>query len=165
LDALNPEDAAIPWIRSGGITSSQILPGSGNCMGGEGLLLKLKSTSTAYDMLIPNAPRLLKMATGENPKKVYGKDKGVTPESRMGSAWVMRQAFDQTRELMRQQRTWCATEEPEEPSFPTSLMLNPLVGLLTGAARLHAHSYMVHDMEMLFRLTKGTKQSFDGQFI
>jgi hypothetical protein len=48
IDGLNPNDRAIPWIRQGGITTSQILPGSGNCMGGEGVVVKMKSNSIFF---------------------------------------------------------------------------------------------------------------------
>ena len=49
------------------MTTAQILPGSGNCMGGEGFIVKMRG-STVRDAYVPGSPRLLKHALGENPK-------------------------------------------------------------------------------------------------
>jgi len=66
-DRYDPIDAAIPLILSGGVTTSQILPGSGNAMGGEGFIVKMRGR-TVRDAYYPGSPRLLKHALGENPK-------------------------------------------------------------------------------------------------
>jgi len=91
LDGLNPNDPAIPHIRSGGVTTSLVLPGSGNIMGGEAAMVKLREGSIR-EMLIPEAPRAMKMACGENPKRVYG-GRQTTPMSRMGITYLLRQRF------------------------------------------------------------------------
>ena len=78
IDAFNPTDRALNWTRTGGITTSQILPGSGNAMGGEGLVVKHKVSPYISDLIVEDAPRLLKMACGENPKRVYG-SRNITP--------------------------------------------------------------------------------------
>lgn len=59
-DGFDPYDSAIPEVLAGGITSAQVLPGSGNAMGGQGMIWKLRGSSIA-DMEIPNSPRVLKM--------------------------------------------------------------------------------------------------------
>lgn len=71
IDAWDPQDDAIPLILGGGVTTSQVLPGSGNVMGGEGFIIKMRG-NTVRDAYVPGSPRLLKMACGENPKRVYG---------------------------------------------------------------------------------------------
>jgi hypothetical protein len=83
IDALNPTDPGIKIVASGGITTSLILPGSGNLMGGEAAAIKLRPVSTlsAQDMLVTSGVseedqeiiwRYMKMACGENPKTYYG---------------------------------------------------------------------------------------------
>ena len=150
LDAFNPQDPAIAWMLRGGVTTSNILPGSGNAMGGEATIIKHKSSNYINDLLMPGAPRAIKQACGENPKRVYG-FMGQTPMSRMGSAWLMRQAYEQAADLLRRQRDWCAMEEPQGP-FPASLALDPLVGLLQGEVRLHQHCYKSPALVLLLLL-------------
>ena len=152
IDAFNPTDRALNWTRTGGITTSQILPGSGNAMGGEGLVVKHKVSPYIHDLIVADAPRLLKMACGENPKRVYG-SRNITPMSRMGTVWLMRQAFQQARESMEAQRRWCSADEPRG-LYPYDLMNEGLIALLMGQARLHNHCYMVHDFQAILRLTE-----------
>jgi imidazolonepropionase-like amidohydrolase len=145
VDAFDPEDPAIARALSGGVTSALILPGSGNIMGGQAAYVKLRGKTVA-DMLLPNPPRALKMAMGENPKRVYG-GKGRMPMSRMGHAWLMREQFDKARKLRERMRGQPLREVlREDPS------LEPLVALLRGKALLQVHCYEVHDIETLVRI-------------
>jgi imidazolonepropionase-like amidohydrolase len=159
IDAFNPNDWAIPLIRAGGVTTAQVLPGSGNIMGGEGGIFKYRGSSVE-DMFVANSTRLLKMACGENPKRVYGRH-GQTPMSRMGSAWMMREKFDAVRNLKERQESWCSESLAAKAAgtaapasmFPHDLALEPLVNLFRKEARLHIHCYMVQDLEMILRLS------------
>lgn len=153
IDAFDPEDWAIPRVLSGGVTTAQVLPGSGNLMGGEGGIFKLRGSSVE-DMFVEGSPRLLKHACGENPKRVYGRGRKETPMSRMGSAWLMREKYDAARRVVEAQERWCAGgggRADGEP-FPHDLSLESLVALLRGEARLHVHCYEVHDLAMMVRL-------------
>ena len=67
-----PQDPGFQTALEGGITSLQILPGSGNLIGGRAVTLKNVPATTYQAMKFPNAPQGLKMACGENPKRVYG---------------------------------------------------------------------------------------------
>ena len=89
-EAFWPQDPGIERAVAGGVTTIQVLPGSGNLMGGRGVVLKLHPSREARAMRFPNAPDALKMACGENPKRVYGKGRRSMPMSRMGSLFVMR---------------------------------------------------------------------------
>jgi len=158
VDAVNPKDVAIPIIRQlGGVTTSLVLPGSANVMGGEGVYLKLKTESkTVSEMLIKDAPRTLKMACGENPKRVYG-SQHIMPDSRMGAAWVMRKIFQQASNLIKEQDVWDCNEDIRKttPNRPFDLSLEPIVGLLRGVnITLNVHCYEVQDLEMTIRLSK-----------
>ncbi|HON03856.1 MAG TPA: amidohydrolase family protein, partial [Fervidobacterium sp.] len=70
IDAFNPYDIAIKRALDGGFTTVMILPGSANVIGGQGAIVKFKSNIVDY--CIVKSPAGLKMATGENPKRVYG---------------------------------------------------------------------------------------------
>lgn len=160
IDAINPSDPAFPAILHGGITTIQIMPGSANCMGGEGVLIKLKrldelgNVTRFNDMIVYNHSRILKMATGENPKRVYGRGKGVMPGTRLGAAWLMRQQFQAAQQQLQLQQAFCSSTASlsSSSSFPSDLSLTSLVGVLQGDVRLHVHSYQTHDFEMMLRL-------------
>src|ERR1700679_19741 len=79
-----PQDPGFNTARIGGVTSLLILPGSGNLIGGRGVILRNIPARTVQDMKFPGAPYVLKMACGENPKRVYG-SKGRAPSTRMGN--------------------------------------------------------------------------------
>eukprot|EP01006_Ploeotia_vitrea_P025377 TRINITY_DN58252_c0_g1_i1.p1 TRINITY_DN58252_c0_g1~~TRINITY_DN58252_c0_g1_i1.p1 ORF type:complete len:960 (-),score=114.32 TRINITY_DN58252_c0_g1_i1:93-2672(-) len=153
LDAFDAEDFAIRGIRSGGITTGMVIPGSGNVMGGEGLMIKLVDAQVVSEMLISDASRLVKMACGENPKRVYG-DKGEMPMSRMGIAWLMRKWWFRAAKAMRDQSKFCATLEPTTDHYKNhiDLEVEPLIGILKGLVRLHIHCYQTNDIEMVIRL-------------
>src|SRR5690606_22090317 len=86
-----PQDPGLDAARAGGITSLQILPGSANLIGGRGVTLKNVPARTYQGMKFPGAPWGLKMACGENPKRVYGQKGG--PATRMGNVAGYRAAF------------------------------------------------------------------------
>src|SRR3954447_6429390 len=71
-------------LANGGVTTMEILPGSANLFGGRSGVPKKAPPRTAQGMKFPGAPYGLKMACGENPKRVYG-SKGSMPQTRMGN--------------------------------------------------------------------------------
>ncbi|KAF0559064.1 composite domain of metallo-dependent hydrolase [Gigaspora margarita] len=165
-DAINPSDLAIRIIASGGITTSLVLPGSSNLMGGEGFAIKMRPVDTLSvdDMGInanidpekERAWRWLKMACGENPKRNYGPI-GRIPSTRMGEAWLFRKLFAEAQELKQKQDDWCeaaetlSSEEQLNSYFPEELQLESLVALLRGDAKLNVHCYETHDIEAMIR--------------
>lgn len=157
LDGMNLNDIAINKVREGGVTSSLILPGSGNVMGGEAFLIKLKEQSVERALFPGIDKRYFKMACGENPKAVYGlRNPAEMPMTRMGSAWLMREAFYQAAELKRAQTQWdCQYDAGTRPlsARPQDLKLEPLVSILSDQALLNVHCYKVEDMQMVIRLS------------
>ncbi len=151
IDSFDPEDAAIARGVAGGVTTSLILPGSGNLMGGQALYIKLFGHTVA-EMQIPGAPRALKWALGENPKRVYG-GRGQLPMSRMGSAWAIRQKLNEAQEVQDSQQRW-DKEVAHTTARPNRPDLEPLQALLRGEALLQVHCYEVHDIETLVRLSE-----------
>ncbi|MGE5581187.1 MAG: amidohydrolase [Bacillota bacterium] len=91
IDALNPDDPAFIDVRAAGITTVYTGPGSANVIGGTGIAVKT-SGRTAEEMVIPGT-EAMKMALGENPKRIYGENKKQYPATRMGSAALLREAL------------------------------------------------------------------------
>eukprot|EP01124_Arcella_intermedia_P022133 TRINITY_DN3237_c0_g1_i1.p1 TRINITY_DN3237_c0_g1~~TRINITY_DN3237_c0_g1_i1.p1 ORF type:complete len:894 (+),score=157.84 TRINITY_DN3237_c0_g1_i1:41-2722(+) len=146
MDAINPSDPAIQLILGGGVTSSLVLPGSGNLMGGEAAYVKLRGNSVK-EMLIPGTPRAFKMACGENPKRVYSA-LNQSPLTRMGAGWLFRKKFYEAADLYARQKEWDCNPTSLRPE---NLELSPLVGILSGESRLMVHCYKVEDIEMMLR--------------
>lgn len=161
IDAIQPGDHQIQVIKSGGVTTSLVLPGSGNNMGGEAYVVKLavgkadgRNETSAADMLAdPDRTwRYMKMACGENPKRVYGKVGEHGPTSRMGESWEFRHAFEQASKLVREQDDWCRTAatlgvEKVKTYLPQELRWESLGALLRGQVHLNTHCYMIPDLE------------------
>ena len=97
-----PQDPGFHAALAGGVTALQILPGSANLVGGRGVTVKNVSSVSYQGMNFPGAPWGLKMACGENPKRVYGQKGG--PSTRMGNIAGFRAAFADAAEQRRRQR-------------------------------------------------------------
>lgn len=105
-DAFWPQDPAIERAVAGGVTAAQILPGSGNLIGGRAITVKLRPAQSAREMHVPGAPDGLKMACGENPKRVYGKERRSAPMTRMGNLAGQRAAFLRAKKLADSWARW-----------------------------------------------------------
>ncbi|CAG8628867.1 5910_t:CDS:10, partial [Cetraspora pellucida] len=165
-DAINPSDPGIRIVASGGVTTSLVLPGSANLMGGEGFVIKMRSVDTLSvdDMGInanidpekERAWRWLKMACGENVKRNYGSI-GRMPSTRLGEAWLFRKLFNEAQALMHKQDDWCKAaeklsgDEQLNSYFPEDLRLESLVALLRGDVKLNIHCYETYDIEAIIR--------------
>lgn len=159
IDAFNPSDEMLRRIMSGGVTSSLILPGSANLMGGEAYVVKHRPVESlkVEDMLLQanittKPQRWIKMACGENPKRVYK----TKTNSRLGEAWGFRHRFDEARTLMKKQNNWCARAAASAryvsgEAYPSDLELETVVGVLRGDVKIHNHCYTVVDMDMQVR--------------
>ncbi len=96
-----PQDPGFETALEGGVTTLQILPGSANLIGGRSVIVKNVAATTYQAMKFPGAAYGLKMACGENPKRVYGK-RNQTPSTRMGNVAGYRQAFADAQDYQRQ---------------------------------------------------------------
>ncbi|KAF9920078.1 hypothetical protein FBU30_010136 [Linnemannia zychae] len=165
IDGFNPSDPAREWILSGGVTTSLVLPGSGNIMGGEAYTVKMRKVDTLStdDMLVQTGEdekwRYMKMACGENPKRVYGSYFNKMPSTRLGEGWLLRDQFAKATELKKAQDDWCraAEELPKwgrhrlDKPFPEDLQYEALVGILRDEVKLNIHCYETHDIEAMVR--------------
>src|SRR6478735_9218198 len=99
MDAFDYQDKAIYRGLAGGVTTSMLLHGSANMIGGQAIVIKHKYGAGRDAMLFPGAPRSIKFASGENPKRVYG-GKDQLPSTRMGNCAVQRQALTEAQDYM-----------------------------------------------------------------
>ncbi len=150
-----PQDPGFQAARAGGITSLQILPGSANLFGGRGVTLRNVPSTTMQGMKFTDAPYGLKMACGENPKRVYGSRK-VLPSTRMGnvagyrSAWLA--ATEYKRAWDKYDSDYSAGKNPEAPK--RDLELDTLMGVLDGEVLIHNHCYKAEEMAVMVDLGK-----------
>ncbi|EFX03717.1 carbohydrate esterase family 9 protein [Grosmannia clavigera kw1407] len=169
IDGIQPQDHQIQVTKSGGVTTSLVLPGSGNNIGGEAYVIKhavdrhdgRPELSIASLLAAPDAPglRYIKMACGENAKRVYGKVGERGPYSRLGESWEFRHAFEQAAALVQAQDDWCSTAEAAAAQsnatlhhtvsayLPRDLKWDTLAAVLRGQVRVNTHCYTVPDLE------------------
>ena len=115
-------------LANGGVTSLQILPGSANLFGGRSVTLKNVPARTMQGMKFPGAPYGLKMACGENPKRVYG-SKSQMPQTRMGNIAYVRQTWAKAKEY---DRKWTKYEKAGGDIPAQDLAMDTLSGVLHG---------------------------------
>lgn len=155
------QDPQIQRAVAGGVTTIQVLPGSGNVIGGRATTLKLKPAIEARAMRFPGAPYGLKMACGENPKRVYG-DSNRQPMSRMGSVFRLRQAFLKAQmyrarmvDADRTRARWEASHDGPEPlGLERDLGLETLADALDGKILVHVHCYRADEMMLVLSLAR-----------
>ena len=175
LDTMKAYDPAATLIASGGVTASLILPGSANIMGGEAYPVKnvlrsgVNGEEVVEELLLehgipyPERQRYMKMACGENPKRVYD-------HTRMGNAWKFRSQMAKGKDLMAKQDAWCLSaaaakesgdvasiRELVEPTiadkggYPEELALDSTVAMLRGQVNVNIHCYEPEDFEDMLR--------------
>lgn len=157
-----PQDPMFPLALAGGVTTLQILPGSANLFGGRSVVLKNVSARTVQGMKFPDAPYGLKMACGENPKRVYG-NRGRAPRTRMGNVAGYRNAWIDAveyRDKWEKYEQAVADYDPEdedakEPEPPKrNLELETLMGVLNGEILIHNHCYRADEMAQMIDIGK-----------
>ncbi|WP_405051831.1 amidohydrolase [Sphingomonas sp.] len=132
-------------LANGGVTTLQVLPGSANLFGGRSVVLKNVPARTEQGMKFPGAPYGLKMACGENPKRVYG-SKGGMPQTRMGNiaytrgVWLKAQAY---------KRKWDKYEKNGGDMPERDLAMDTLRGVLAGKILVHNHCYRADEMAIM----------------
>ncbi|MFC5571337.1 amidohydrolase [Lysobacter yangpyeongensis] len=146
-----PQDPGFAAALAGGITSLQVLPGSANLIGGRGVTLKNVPATTYQAMKFPGAPWGLKMACGENPKRVYGQKGG--PSTRMANVAGYRAAFIDAAEYMKK-RKGNGADSNKDSGGKRDLKLDTLAGVIDGDIRVHIHCYRADEMATMLDLAK-----------
>jgi imidazolonepropionase-like amidohydrolase len=150
------QDPQYALALKGGVTTFHVLPGSANLIGGRGVTAKNLQRNTINSMKFPDAPHSLKMACGENPKRVYG-NRGQMPSTRMGNAagyrksWIKAQSY-----LSKLDEYEAKSDEAKELSYkPTrDLELETLAGVLRDEILVHNHCYRADEMATMIEIAK-----------
>jgi imidazolonepropionase-like amidohydrolase len=158
-DSFWPQDPALERAVAGGVTTIAALPGSGNLIGGRGFVMHLLPQRGARAMRFPGAPDILKMACGENPKRIYHEQKR-SPSTRMGSMRALREAFVKAQKYRREWDEW--TKKPPAMADKKSdksgdkngdakppdrdLALETLALVMRGDILVEWHCYQADDM-------------------
>jgi imidazolonepropionase-like amidohydrolase len=144
-----PQDPQFPRVLAGGVTTIQVLPGSANLFGGRSTILKVVPARTVQDMKFPGARYGLKMACGENPKRVY-ESRG--PSTRMGNVAGYRAAWIQAEAYRRKWDKWLVDRKGEAPQ--RDLALETLADVLRGNILVHNHCYRADEMGQMLDIAK-----------
>ena len=139
MDAINYRDLAFQDAVQAGITTVMITPGSANVFGG--LITVMKTAGKTYKDMLINGEAGLKMAFGENPKRVYG-EKDKTPSTRMATMAIARQGFYEAQEYIK--------KSDEDKEF--SLQTEHIAKALNGGIPVRAHAHRADDIMTAIRL-------------
>jgi imidazolonepropionase-like amidohydrolase len=154
-----PEDPGFTTALAGGVTTLEILPGSGNLIGGRGVVLKNVASQTYQGMKFPGAPQGLKMACGENPKRVYG-GRNQAPSTRMGNVAGYRAAFADAEEYLREWNAYDAKQKAggkaaEDAKPPKrDLKLDTLAAVIKGDIAVQMHCYRADEMATMLDVSR-----------
>ncbi|MBR5317985.1 MAG: amidohydrolase [Peptococcaceae bacterium] len=139
MDAINYRDLSFQDAVKAGITTVMITPGSANVFGG--LITVMKTYGKTYKDMLIDGEAGLKMAFGENPKRVYG-EKDKTPSTRMATMAIARQGFYEAKEYLKK------SEEDREFSLQTE----HIAKALDGGIPVRAHAHRADDIMTAIRL-------------
>ena len=147
-----PQDPQIPLTLAGGVTTMLILPGSANLFGGRGVVVRNLPFRTVQEMKFPGAPYALKMACGENPKRVYG-GRGRYPSTRMGEMAAFRQAWIDAAEYKKKWDDWREDGAKPESMPHRDLRMETLMSVLNGETRVQNHCYRADEMAQMIAMS------------
>ena len=152
LDAIkaNANEGGLEAAVKAGITTVQILPGSANVIGGTGVVVKTAPKVVTDDMVIRN-PSGMKIAFGENPRRVYGEGLKKTPSTRMGVAAILREWLQKTVNYMEKKERF--KDDPEKMP-EVDIKLEALIPVLKGEIPLRAHAHRADDIATAVRIAE-----------
>jgi len=161
---LDPRDIAIQRDLAGGVTTSNIMHGSANPIGGGTVVIKLRwGVEKADDLVFEGALPGIKFALGENPKRAGGGAGGLQgsgppryPGTRMGTEFVIRDAFTRANAYQKAWAAYNAASTDKAAAIPPrrDLQLDKLVEVLEGKRLVHVHSYRSDEILMMIRLAE-----------
>ena len=138
-----PHDPGFGTALAGGVTTLHTLPGSANLIGGRSVTVKPVPSRTYQGMKWPGAPLGLKMAAGENPKRVYA---ARGPATRMANVAGYRAAFIRAQDYLKRWQKWQKDGSDPEAMPTRDLQLESLAATLTGDLLVHWHIYRADEM-------------------
>lgn len=142
-----PQDPGFPRAMAGGVTTLHVLPGSANLIGGRSVTVRNIPARTVQEMKFPGAPHGLKVACGENPKRVYG-GRGRAPSTRMGNVAGYRAAFIRAQDYRRRWDAWeNGGRRGDAPA--RDLQMETLAEVLRGEILIQNHCYRADEMAIM----------------
>ncbi len=156
-DVIDQRDPDIYRHLAGGVTTVHALHGSCNAVGGQSAVLKLRRVDDPRAMLFEGAPRSIKFALGENPKRSNSRAPGARryPGTRLGVEALLREQFSAAREYGREWDAWEARPATTRGPAPRrDLRLEALRDVLRGRLWVHAHCYRADEILMLIHLAE-----------
>jgi len=148
-DVLNINNIWMYRQLAGGLTSAHVMHGSANPIGGQNEHIKMRWGALSDDLEIEGAPKTVKFALGENPKRV-GSDR--YPETRMGTEQIIEDRFSMARDYEAEWQRWEETGEGIPPR--KDLRLDALLGIINGEIIIQSHSYRQDEILTLMRLAE-----------
>ncbi len=143
VDAFDNRDKALYQALAGGVTTELLLHGSANMIGGQAFVIKNKFGLSRDEMFFAGAPRSIKFASGENPRRIYG-GRNQLPSTRMGNFEVMRQSFEDAKAYMSEWDSYNAKVQKSEQHLVQprkDLKLEALADVLRGKLQVQIHCY------------------------
>lgn len=160
IDSFNPEEPSLKEVIHGGVTCINTGPGSGNVISGQSLVLKPIGSPIVDEMIVKN-PAGLKIALGENPKRVHGQQNKRMPMTRMGVAALLRKSFTDAINYIVEKKTYEEKKKKAEeankarPSPPKrDLKLEILVKVVQKEIPLHSHCHRADDIATIIRIAE-----------
>ena len=151
-DNLNPEDINIYRQLSGGVTSSHILHGSANTIGGQTQLIKLRWGANDEGLKFAGADPFIKFALGENVKRTGSTNNNRFPDTRMGVEQVLDDAFARAKDYEK------ALSGSDSKNVKRDLELDALVEILNKKRFITCHSYVQSEINAAMKV--GEKYGF-----
>lgn len=157
-DIINPKDPSIYRALAGGCTAAHVMHGSANVIGGQNQTIKLKWKRPVEEMLVTDAPRTVKFALGENPKRSNRRGASTTPRrfptSRMGVEALLREAFESAKRYRAEWKSYEARVTNGDNVVPPrkDLRKDALVDILEGRLHVHCHSYRADEILMIMQI-------------
>lgn len=147
IDGINPRDTAFLNAVKAGVTCVMTGPGSANVIGGQFCIIK--THGNCIDEMIVKAPAAIKVAFGENPKRVYN-GKGKKPMTRMATAALLRETLIKGRNYLNKKEAAIKNGE----NFDIDIKMESLIPLLKGEIPLKAHAHRADDILTAIRIAK-----------
>lgn len=144
IDSIYPQDESLGLALQGGVTTACTGPGSANVVGGTFVAIKL--AGQRVDDMIVKDPIAMKVAFGENPKRVYGQSGKKSPVTRMGTAWLLRETLTKARNYYE------AKKNGKDPAF--DMKLEAMIPVIEGKIPLKAHAHRADDILTAIRIAK-----------
>ena len=150
IDSFNADDPGIHMALAGGVTTANVMPGSGNVIGGQTVYVKYRGRSVEEMRVTGRAGEKeilggLKMANGENPKG-YGRGKGQAPFTRMKIAALQRETFQKAKEYKAKLDAGTKVDR--------DIALEPIVEVLEGKRTVHFHCHRADDLLTAIRIAE-----------